>query len=261
MSSVSLIIAVYKNIPFLELVLQSVNQQSFRDFEVIIAEDNNSSEMKNFIDDKITNSKFKISHFSQEDKGFRKNKILNEAVRNAKTDKLVFIDGDCLIHKHFLKNYDIGITNGIVRAGRRIELSKKHTEKLINRKEFKRFSIIELISNKVKYPEKTLYLPAVKFLNSGQKHLLGCNWGIMKSDLEQINGFDEDYEKAGVGEDSDVEWRLLAAGIQIQAITHSALQYHLYHDSHYGQSTLNENLNLMKKKMSLGNYFCDKGLK
>jgi hypothetical protein len=40
--NISLIIAVYKNIDFLDLVLRSVARQSMTDFEVIIAEDNDA---------------------------------------------------------------------------------------------------------------------------------------------------------------------------------------------------------------------------
>jgi glycosyltransferase involved in cell wall biosynthesis len=38
---ISLIIAVYKHLEFLELILQSLDKQSFKNFEIIIAEDNN----------------------------------------------------------------------------------------------------------------------------------------------------------------------------------------------------------------------------
>jgi glycosyltransferase involved in cell wall biosynthesis len=47
---ISLIIAVYKNIPALDLILQSVQKQTFRDVEVIIAEDGEDLLMKSFIE-------------------------------------------------------------------------------------------------------------------------------------------------------------------------------------------------------------------
>lgn len=257
---ISLIIAIYKRLDFLSLVLQSIELQSFKNFELIVAEDDNQADTIAFIAEARKNHSFSIKHVHQEDLGFRKNKILNEAIRQAKYEKLVFIDGDCLLHRHFLKNYDIGIKSGIVRAGRRIELSRFHTKRILRKKRIYGLNLLSLILNGVKYPEKALFLPNIKSLNSGFKHLLGCNWGIMKHDIESINGFDEDYELSGVGEDSDVEWRILKKGLKIESIVYSALQYHMYHPVHYKQKTLDENLSILKKKKELGNEFCANGL-
>ncbi|QNL21582.1 glycosyltransferase [Hyphobacterium sp. CCMP332] len=258
--SVSLIIAVYKRLDFLSLVFQSIDAQSFKNFEVIIAEDNNQAETKIFIEKAQKTHKFSIKHVFQEDLGFRKNKILNEAIRLSSAEKLVFIDGDCIIHKHFIKNYNSVIGEGIARAGRRIELSEKHTLSMLRKGELIGLDVLSLLMRNARYPEKALYLPNVKSLNSGFKHLLGCNWGIMKNDLMAINGFDEDYELSGVGEDSDVEWRLLKAGIKIESIIYSCLEYHLYHPVHYNQKILDENLKMLERKKNEGRAFCENGL-
>ena len=44
---------------------------------------------------------FEIKHVSQEDVGFRKCKILNEAIKIA-SKNIIIIDGDCLLHHKFL---------------------------------------------------------------------------------------------------------------------------------------------------------------
>ena len=49
MPYLSLIVAVYKNIPALDLILRGLEQQSFRDFEVLVAEDNDGADMAHFI--------------------------------------------------------------------------------------------------------------------------------------------------------------------------------------------------------------------
>jgi glycosyltransferase involved in cell wall biosynthesis len=48
---ISLIITVYKRIDFLELILQSLDKQTFKNFEVIIAEDNNDPRTVEFINE------------------------------------------------------------------------------------------------------------------------------------------------------------------------------------------------------------------
>ena len=45
----SLIIAVYNDLEALGLILDALKTQTYKNFEVIIAEDGNSSEMKEFI--------------------------------------------------------------------------------------------------------------------------------------------------------------------------------------------------------------------
>ncbi|MEE1258562.1 MAG: galactosyltransferase-related protein [Paludibacteraceae bacterium] len=43
--------------------------------------------------------------------------------------------------------------------------------------------------------------------------LLGCNFGIYKSDLLKVNGFDERFLAPATGEDTDLEARLARIGI------------------------------------------------
>ena len=77
--TVNVFVSVYKNIPFLRKVLDSIEKQVYKNFTVTIAEDGCFEEMRNFIA-KLDYS-FSISHLYQEDKGFRKNKILNEGLK------------------------------------------------------------------------------------------------------------------------------------------------------------------------------------
>jgi len=88
--TIHLIIAVYKNTTFLKKVLDSVEQQSHRNFVVSIVEDGNSEVMRSFVQQ--INYSFSITHYTQEDIGFRKNKILNVALREATENLCVFID-------------------------------------------------------------------------------------------------------------------------------------------------------------------------
>jgi len=49
-SGISIIVAYYRNLPFLELVLRGLNAQSHHDFEVILAENDNNPEILDFIE-------------------------------------------------------------------------------------------------------------------------------------------------------------------------------------------------------------------
>ena len=102
---ISLIISFYKRLDFLDLIFQSLDKQSFKNFEVIVAEDNDDLHTIDFISKARTKHTFRILHVSQEDLGFRKNKILNRALNIASFDTILFLDGDCIPHKDFIRQY------------------------------------------------------------------------------------------------------------------------------------------------------------
>ncbi|MDX9925511.1 MAG: glycosyltransferase, partial [Ignavibacteriaceae bacterium] len=83
MPKTSLIIAVYNNKKYLELVFAGLERQTFKDFEVIIADDGSNSSIAELLSEYKKNSSFAIKHVWHDDKGFRKNKILNEAIRHS----------------------------------------------------------------------------------------------------------------------------------------------------------------------------------
>ncbi len=128
---ISLIIPVYKNITFLDMIIESLKIQSCKDFELIITEDAENIEMKKFIHEKKEEVKFKIFHTSQEDKGFRKNKALNNALKIASGDLLIFVDGDCILHPKFIEEYKKAYKEGDCFIGRRQELGMKLTKKIL----------------------------------------------------------------------------------------------------------------------------------
>jgi glycosyltransferase involved in cell wall biosynthesis len=102
----SLIISVYKDVLALDLILRSVQRQSYiGELEVIIAEDCEGKEIQAHINEWRRKYPFSIIHIHQADIGFRKCKILNEAIRKASSDYLLFIDGDCILHNSVLKSH------------------------------------------------------------------------------------------------------------------------------------------------------------
>ena len=96
----SIIISVYDNTKSLKVVLDSLKLQTEKDFEIIISEDGQHENMKKFV--QAYKFKHDYQHLTQEDIGWRKNKALNNAIRHAKSNWLIFIDGDCVLHRHFV---------------------------------------------------------------------------------------------------------------------------------------------------------------
>lgn len=257
---ISLIISFYKRFDFLELILQSLDKQSYNDFEVIIAEDNNDPQTPDFINQARQKHAYQIQHVSQEDIGFRKTKILNSAVKVAEGDQIVFIDGDCILHPNFMKVYANAITQTHFCYGRRVFLSKKHTDILIESKSVEKSNTLWAFLYGGKSIGAGLYLPFGKSIDKQHRRIFGCNWGVMKENVLAVNGFDEDYNRAGVGEDFDIDWRLKKHGLKIRSMKGKAIVYHLYHKPNYNSADTEFVEELMTEKKTTGNVFCINGI-
>jgi glycosyltransferase involved in cell wall biosynthesis len=231
--------AFYNRVDYLKLVLAGFERQTLKNFEFIIADDGSSENAVSEI--KIISSRytFPVKHIWQEDKGFRKNKILNKAILESESDYLIFIDSDCVPHRAFVEGHLGNSSKNTSITGRRVNLSKKITDQLNEKKVLEGFleeKFVRLISdglfgNSIDV-EKGLYLRnkfLLNYFNRKNRGLLGCNFSTFKKDLYKVNGFDERYEAPSIGEDSDIQFRLELTGVKIKSINHAAVQYHLYH--------------------------------
>ena len=251
MNKASLIISFYNNVEYLKLIAAGLECQSFRDFEIIIADDGSNLESINEVEKISLKLPFPLKHVWQEDKRFRKNKILNKAVRASSSDYLIFIDGDCVPHSLFIKEHYEHKKEGTCFTGRRVNLSPKITS-LLTASNIKNgylenrtlTLVMDGLFGKSFDVEKGFYTsnPIVRnLLNMKKRGILGCNFSLCKNDLLKINGFDERYEGPSVGEDSDIQYRLELIGIKIKSLKYMAIQYHLYHERQHHPK---ENLDL-----------------
>ncbi len=258
MPAVSLIVAVYKNIPVLRLILKALEGSVFRDFEVIVAEDNDSPAMRQLVEEARLNHFFDIKHISQPDAGFQKARALNRAVAASEADLLVFIDGDCVPHRHFLQAHYQHRAPQIACYGRRVMLSEKLSAQVLAGSDLSQLNFWQALIHRAQRLDSSLYWPFMPTKIQLTTAIWGCNWSIHKADLLTVNGFDEDYVKPGIGEDTDIEWRLFAAGIKLKKIKFQAIQYHFHHPENYASTQENEDL--MRQKVADGELFCKNGI-
>ncbi|WP_133556112.1 glycosyltransferase [Algoriphagus boseongensis] len=265
----SLIISVYKNTKFLDAVMKSVEIQTFRDFEVIISEDGDSEEMKSYLSTLKTS--FPILHLTQADVGWRKNQALNRAIQSAKTDWLVFIDGDCVLHPRFMEfHWKLSDKNSIL-AGKRIKLDPQTSDLLLNGElaleEMNKF--IRQNSSKIKkeggsFVEEGLFIDPKGLLGfiprlRKMSQLKGCNMSFHRDAIEAINGFDEDYIRPAVGEDIDLHWRFEGLGFKLKSLRNLAVQYHLWHKESWTDQE--ENMEMMRLNQAKKQFVCKNGIK
>ena len=267
MADCSLIISFYNRIDYLKLVFAGIERQTFRNFQIILADDGSNFNVVREIESLSKQIEFPVIHVWQKDKGFRKNRILNSAIRISSSDYLIFMDGDCIPHRKFIQEHFENCSSEFCLTGRRVNLSQKLTDKLtyeLVKKGFleKRYDalILDGFFGKSNYVEKGFYFNNYllrKYLNTKNRGLLGCNFSVHKKSLEKINGFDERYEAASIGEDSDIQFRLELLGIKTKSLNHIAVQYHLYHKL---QKRVQKNLDLFDDVKRQADFFTKYGL-
>lgn len=234
--AISLLIAVYQKPDFLERVILSLLNQTFRDFEVVVADDGSGPEIEDVIDRYRPQFERPVVHAWHEDDGFRKTIIVNQAVTRASGGYLVFIDGDCVLHRRFLQRHHKRRHRGQVLTGRRVMLDEEITSRITlddirsRRIERPRFWLGHCGKNDCKHG---FYLPfAFALRNRARENfeILGSNFSVHRDDFFRINGYDERIVGRGL-EDNNLCARFINGGAKVKTIAFEALQYHLFHSA------------------------------
>lgn len=274
MYDASIVISVYDKVRELELIFHALSIQDYdmTGIEVIVAEDGMNEPVRALTTRWSEESPLKIKHLTQEDKGFRKNRILNAAVRESSAGYLIFIDGDCIPHNEFISAHLKSKKPGRVMCGRRVNLTKKLSDGMspesVRDLSYSRTLLTQLIFSSLNKHKATFSYNAEeglivksprlrKLMMNKDEHILGCNFSIHKHMLEDINGFDENYEGPGLGEDSDIEHRLRLRGAKFGSVRNLAVVYHIYHPKTKENPS---NMEYFLGMKASGKYYCHNGL-
>jgi glycosyltransferase involved in cell wall biosynthesis len=241
---VSVIISTYNQPEWLRKVLIGYEQQTFKAFEVIIADDGSEEETKKLVQKFQKHSKLSIRHVWQEDEGFRKTRILNKAILASNLDYLIFTDGDCIPRKDFVATHiNLRKDNYLLSGGYfKLPLS---ISKLISKKDIEEqwcFSKNWLLKAGLKKSFKLNKLTSKglkeKLLNSftpTKATFDGMNVSVWKKDVIAVNGFDMRMRYGG--EDRELGERLVNNGVKTRQIRYSAICLHLEHARTYVNET------------------------
>ena len=227
----SLIITTYNWPEALLLVLKSIEEQSITPDEVIIADDGSKEETTNIIEKFSQRTKLNIIHSWQEDIGYRLSMSRNKAIAKSKSDYIVMIDGDMILHPNFIEDHISFAKKGTFVQGVRAKISDSKSIEILKNSSifFKQFDM-GLKSKRYSIRNKLL-----SFLFSGKKYInklnmfLGCNMAFFKRDCLNINGFNEDFIGWGRN-DSEFGARMLHSGLDRRDLRFSAVAYHIHHE-------------------------------
>ena len=239
-------VAVYNKPRELLMCLEGYRRQSFvqkspQDFQLILADDGSGPEIEEIFTKFSREVPFQTTFIRQEHQGWGKIRMLNWAALECRAESIIFTDGDCVAHKHFVQSHFESSHQRKVACGRRVDVLERATEKLTledvrsGTMESPLWLLKNMIQYEIDFGEQGFFLPnwvakRVPFFSKNPKPtLVGSNFSIRKKWLLDLNGFDETYSKPGYGEDTDLERRLGMIGLDLEWITYRAIQFHLWH--------------------------------
>lgn len=269
----SVIVPTYNRPKALKLCLLSLANQSVLPSEVLIADDGSGPETRDMVRELQGSLKhrFPIKHIWQEDIGFRKPKILNETVRQATGDYLIFIDGDCMAHRHFVKAHrdysapDAVLSGKRVEIGEQLSLELQKRGKLMNRFTFRllwdaarKRSRRVAESIRIKNPWLRQAMHRDRIYNDG---VWGCNFSLYKELFVAINGCDEEFLDGSI-EDNDIGIRALNQGKRLRSVRGLAIIFHLWHKSSWSfdNTKYQHNLAILKRRIADKEPVCRQGI-
>jgi len=227
----SLLISTYNWPAALILCLNSVTSQSVLPDEIVIADDGSGKETADAIAQFAANTKIPVKHIWQQDEGFQLARIRNKAIAAASGRYIIQIDGDLILHRHFIKDHLSFRKTGCFATGSRMLLPKAVTEVVFQQKQpgFTSRTQGKNYFNGRRIPLLHHFL-AHRYKTKGRNkyYVKGCNMAFWRKDLLAINGYSESFTGWGL-EDTEIAIRLINAGIQKRFLKLGAICYHLFH--------------------------------
>lgn len=251
---VSVIISTYNSEDWLEKVLEGYKYQTYDNYEIIVADDGSRETTKALIDQFREDYPVKIKHLWHEDKGYRRQRILNMAILEASFDYILFTDGDCIPRKDFIATHVQYAEKGYFLSGGYCKLSMKASE-AIDLEDIKREKCFDVnwlkqqdklgVKQKVKLTVGNTTASLLDFLTPTGATFNNCNSSAWKADLIAINGYDERMQYGGP--DRELGERLINYGNKTKQIRYHAICLHLEHARGYkNQESLDRNLKIRK---------------
>lgn len=222
----------------LDIMLRSLSQQSDSRFDVVVADDGSGPETTAVVERWGEKFAARLSHVWQPDEGHRLALARNRGTLAARGEYMVFLDGDCVPRRHFVRALRAHSASGWFVAGRRLELSESLTRRVldgeaeINHWSFARWLVearrevtgIRALTPRDRRRAGRTRLPDFEPENRAYGFLLG----IHRSDFERVNGYDMRYVGWGE-EDVDLALRLRRLGLRCGHAGPSATVLHLWH--------------------------------
>ncbi|RLD27152.1 MAG: glycosyl transferase family 2 [Bacteroidetes bacterium] len=250
----SIIISTYNSPHYLEMVLHGYNNQSYQNFEIVIADDGSTHETRELLERMKTEVFYPLRHVWHEDKGFQKSQILNKAIVACGTPYIIMSDGDCIPRQDFVEQHFKYREEGYFLSGGYfmlpLSISKTigrediYTQRCFKISWLKQHGLISSFKNNKlsSGPLNAFILNTITPTNASWNGHNASGW---KDDILAINGFDERMQYGG--QDRELGERLRNFGLKSKQIRYNAIVIHLDHPRGYKtKESFERNLEIRK---------------
>ena len=252
---ISVIVSTYNAEEWLKKVLYGFHFQTFKNFEVVIADDVSRDSTKVLIEEVSQEVDYDIIHVWQEDDGFQKSRILNKAINACRASYIIMTDGDCIpredfVHVHYInKEKGYFISGGYymlpMNISKTITLEDIKKQNCFNINWLKEKGIPQTFKNN-KLTANGLISKVLNWVTPTNASWNGHNSSGWKKDILNVNGFDERMQYGG--QDRELGERLFNFGIKSKQLRYSAVCVHLDHKRGYKTpESIAKNIGIRKK--------------
>lgn len=237
---ISVVVSTYNAEEWLEKVLIGYSIQTYKDFELIIADDGSRPSTKALIDQYAADYPVPVRHLWHEDLGYRRQEILNVAIMEAAHEYIIMTDGDCIPRKDFVEVHAQQAEKGKFLSGGYCKLTMK-TSKHISKDDILQERCFDVkwlksidalgFSNLLKLGSKKTFSSLLDLISPTTPSFNNCNSSAFRADMIAINGYDERMKYGGP--DREFGERLENYGVKGKQIRHKAIVLHLDHARGY----------------------------
>ncbi|MGB6269624.1 MAG: glycosyltransferase family 2 protein [Olleya sp.] len=251
---ISVIVSTYNSEAWLAKVLESYKHQDYENFEVIVADDGSKESTKELIDSFREDYPVNLRHIWHEDKGYRRQELLNKCIVQTEHDYILMTDGDCIARKDFVTTHAKYAEKGYFLSGGYLKLDMPTSEG-ITLKDIENENCFDTdwlkkngsisFKNALKMNVKGILADVLDTVTPTGATFNNCNSSAWKEDLMAINGYDQRMQYGGP--DRELGERLFNYGIKSKQIRHKAIVLHLDHPRGYKtKESLDRNLAIRK---------------
>ncbi|MDH3760536.1 MAG: glycosyltransferase family 2 protein [Gammaproteobacteria bacterium] len=264
----SVIFTTYNHPKWLEKTLWGFSAQSYRDFEIIVADDGSGEETRALVESIKSQIDIPIQHLWQKDEGFRKCRIMNKAVVASRGEYLIFTDGDCIPHPDFVKNHvELAAENTLLSGGYfklPLDVSRAISKQDILNGDSTRpgwllrhgVPFTPKIAKLFSHPLMGAILDALTITRATWNGHSSSTW---KKHIIEANGFDERMQYGG--QDREFGERLMNMGIKPRQVRYRCSCVHLDHGRGYARpESISKNRSIRKHTREQGITRTDYGI-
>ncbi len=261
---IAIIISTFERPQHLARCLASLAAQRGVDgrFEVVVTDDGSRDETLPLVAATARRVSFPLTFTTHEHRGFQLARCRNEGAAASTAAYLLFTDGDCLLPRDHLRIHLDERRPGRVVGSDCFRLDAAGSASIDLAAAADGSGMCRIAAGERRRMWwKARRAQAYEWLRMPMRpRLSGNNIGVWRSDLERINGFDEQFVGWGL-EDRDLQERLERIGVRVHSVLHRTAPIHLWHPpapsfARNGEQTANREYFLRGDRPT----FCRQGL-